>query len=260
MVNRLVVFDVSGKFACWKKYYSNSSNFTSYIPSRTQIIGIIASIMELPRDSYYEYFSVENCKIGIEILKPLKKTFHCMNYFKSANKRGQPTQVRVEILSGKNIKEDNVVYRFYLWFKDNEKFTLDDFITKIKNNQFGYGICLGQRQFRGDLIFINEVENITEAYDVTNISTVLNINNINSAEDLDNIDFLKEDMSFEFEYVGDESKKYTNNLNRELKKMGTVVYSINPDESLDFTKPLKKAFKINVNDKAKIITFLEDGF
>ena len=49
----LLVFDISGKFAHFRKYYTNSSSLTYLVPPRTSIYGLIAGILGLERDSYY---------------------------------------------------------------------------------------------------------------------------------------------------------------------------------------------------------------
>lgn len=259
-VERLVVFELSGKFACFKKFYTNSSSFTSFVPSRTNLIGIVASILELPRDSYYDELNSKNCKIGVEILSDLKKKFECMNYFKKPNERDY-TQVRLEVLSNKNIKNDKIKYRIYLWFKDNKDFTLDEFIDKIKNNDLGYGVYFGQRQFRADLKFVDVVEDIKLLEnEINEISTVTNLKNIKDRKDIifDDSQVYIEKMPFDFVFMGDNKEKNTNIINRELKSVREIVFNKNRNSILKVSSIFNKVLRISLNNKIKYITFYED--
>ncbi len=260
MVNKIVIFEISGKFACFKKFYTNSSSFTSFVPSRTNLIGLIASILELPRDSYYNELNSKNCKVGVEIISDLKKNFHCLNYFKKPNQRVY-TQVRLEILTNNNIKEDKIKYRIYLWFKDNYKFKLNDFIEKIKNNNLGFGVYLGQRQFRGNLNFIEVIENIEIIENKINqISTVTNIKNLKNREEIiyDNSEIYFEKIPFDFEFVGKEEELETNSLNRDLKSIGEIIYNKNYGSLLKVKSSFNKVYKINFLNEEKYISFYEE--
>ena len=76
----VIAFDIKGKMAHFRKYYSNSSCLSYFIPPRTTIIGIIAGLLGRPRDEYYEEFSLEQCNIGIAVLSSLKKIIYKVNY------------------------------------------------------------------------------------------------------------------------------------------------------------------------------------
>lgn len=263
MINKLLVFDLVGKFACWKKFYTNSSSFTSFIPSRTNLIGIIASILELPRDSYYTELNSENCKLSIAIKSELKKQFHCMNYFKKPNIRDY-TQVRLEVLSPIDIKSGKIRYRVYIWIKDNVKFTFQQLIDKIKNNSLGFGVYLGQRQFKGEIEFVDVVNNITEndlKGSSNEISTITNVKNLISKEDLifdNNTEIYFEKFPFDFEFAGGKGEE--NRLNRELKSVGKVVYNKIPNSTLKVQSAFKKVLEIKVNNTTERIAFYENEF
>ena len=61
----ILAFNIRGKFAHFRKFYSNSSALSYFIPPRTTIIGLIAGMLGLERDSYYEDFSLDNCDTGV---------------------------------------------------------------------------------------------------------------------------------------------------------------------------------------------------
>jgi CRISPR-associated protein Cas5h len=74
--------DIGGKFAHFRKYYGNNTALSHTIPPRTTIMGMLAAIMGRERDSYYEDFASDKIRIGVQILTPLKKTFHRLNLLK----------------------------------------------------------------------------------------------------------------------------------------------------------------------------------
>jgi CRISPR-associated protein Cas5h len=76
----ILQFDISGKFAHFRKYYANNTALSYSIPPRTTIMGVLAAILGKPRDSYYEEFSSKNIRIGISLKVPVKKNFHRLNF------------------------------------------------------------------------------------------------------------------------------------------------------------------------------------
>ena len=69
----IIQFDISGKFAHFRKYYANNTALTYSLPPRTTVMGILAAILGRSRDSYYEEFSSDKILIGIAIKTPIKK-------------------------------------------------------------------------------------------------------------------------------------------------------------------------------------------
>jgi CRISPR-associated protein Cas5h len=253
MIDKLLIFDLTGKFACWKKFYSNSSSFTYEIPSRTAIIGILASILEKSRDSYYETFSTENCNISLSVESKLKKKFYCMNYFKKPNERNY-TQVRLEVLTPQNIQEEVIRYRIYISLTDKNLF--EDLINRVKHKQFGFGIYLGQRQFRGDIEFVDLIENdnLRIVENIKEINSITNLDNLENKEDLENSDYIIETMPIDFKFCGKNEELNTNILNREIEKTGRIIFTTNFNK-LKVKSFFKKALEIKYKDNKENICF-----
>lgn len=160
-ISKLLTFQLTGKLAHFKKYYSNISSLTYEVPPRTVITGILASILEMPRDSYYEIFSPEKSKISVQLLSPIRKQITCMNYVK---KEGGVTQVRLELLLP---RLDRLRYQLYFWHSDPG--LIESLFEHCKNHRLGYGVYLGQRAFRG-YTENAEILNATDIYLVSNFS------------------------------------------------------------------------------------------
>lgn len=115
----ILTFDLLGKFAHFRKYYANNTAFSYSLPPRTALMGMVAAMLGLPRDSYYSELGSENLRFGIRILSPVKKSFHRLNHLKVigiSDFRGRlgHTQTPFEVVTGLDLRTDYVQYRIYL--------------------------------------------------------------------------------------------------------------------------------------------------
>lgn len=115
----ILTFDIAGKFAHFRKYYANNTAMSFTLPPRTALMGMVAAMLGLPRDSYYKALSSERLRFGIRILQPVKKSFHRMNLLmikgeKDFQGRLGHTQTPFEVVTGLDIRNDSVQYRVYI--------------------------------------------------------------------------------------------------------------------------------------------------
>jgi CRISPR-associated protein Cas5h len=210
-------FELSGKMANWRRFYTNSSSLTYFFPTRTNIIGLLASVLKLPRDSYYEQFNSEKLDVAVKIASPLRKQINVLNY---RSKKAGHTQIKLEVLMSKNTGP--IRYKLYLRGRDIEtQKTLEYFKEKIEKRDLGYGIYLGQRQFRGDIQFVSSNE-LTEKNKKTNTQYVDSI--ILKKNILGKLDISNKDKNKDF------IKKYNIDLipldfdnNRNIKRCEEVI-------------------------------------
>lgn len=176
---KLLSFRISGKFGHFRKFYTNSSSLSYFLPPRTSIEGILSSILEYGRDSYYDIFHPENIKIGVSISPgtDIKKQMQSVNYLhekyhKLLVKGGGEvihSQCKLELIMSKSGRLD---YTIYVGVRDTHSLgVLEKLESKIMNENFGFGVYLGQRQFRANIdhlkafqgdsiVYINESEHI----------------------------------------------------------------------------------------------------
>ncbi len=168
----LISFEIKGKFAHFRPFYTNASSLSYYFPPRTTIIGIIAGILGMERDSYYEIFSSENLDISIEILTPIKKSIFTVKYYRT--KEGDlsikkflrgvedyPTSIEVLM----PINHEFLSYRIYLNFRNNSKIE-EDLWKILESNQVKYAPYLGISEF---LAFIENPKKFEEIKEKTDI-------------------------------------------------------------------------------------------
>ncbi len=111
---KVIVFDLYGKFAHFRKFYTNSSSLSYSIPPRTTIEGMIGALLGYDRDSYYEILGADKLKIAVKKMSKTRKIMQSLNYIKadSPGKLKFPkehTQIPFEILVGDEI----IKYRIY---------------------------------------------------------------------------------------------------------------------------------------------------
>lgn len=214
-LNKVLCFDIKGKTGHFKKYYSNKSSLSYILPTRTVLMGMVASILEYSRDSYYDILSSEKAKFGLQIINPVYKHLECMNYLR---KEGGHTQVRLQLVFPK--ESNNLKYRVYFTHKDND--LLDRLETKLKAGKLGYGLFFGQRQFRAVAEYldtINELE-IINGY-TGRLSSLTYKDNIKSINSLEEVDLIVENMPVDFDKV---------ESGREPAQMASFCYEENGQE------------------------------
>lgn len=124
---RIITWKLHGKMAHFRKFYSNSTSLSYYIPPVITVKGFLAGLLGLERDSYYLRFSNESCKIAVGIGSRIKKTTQTMNLLKvespknlNGSYKGKYTHVQnyTEWVVPQNISTGDVCYRLAVWHKD----------------------------------------------------------------------------------------------------------------------------------------------
>lgn len=167
--DRILEFRLGGKFAHFRKFYTNASSLTFTIPPRTALAGMFASVLMLPRDSYYE--ELDSDKLFLAVALPPgaapRKFMQTLNYIgdKYIFDASSHKQCRFEFLTGK--ADQDICYRLWLGYHSANP-TLSGLEQKLTAEDYGFGIYLGQRQFRAHLQLegaysANEIEYLPQA-------------------------------------------------------------------------------------------------
>ncbi|GAB4424239.1 MAG: hypothetical protein OHK0039_41320 [Bacteroidia bacterium] len=171
----ILTFDLSGKFAHFRKYYANNTALSYFIPPRTTLMGMLAAAMGYPRDSYYEALASEHIRLGLRILSPLKKRIHRVNWLKiegAGDFRGQKqhTQTPFELVSGLSPQTDLVRYRVYVSAHDSGLDTWGRLAAVLMSGrQQVFPVSLGSANFSGSIEGVRLFEQVpahtsTDAY------------------------------------------------------------------------------------------------
>lgn len=221
---KILIFDLIGKMAHFRKYYTNSSSLSYYFPPRTTINGLIAGIIGLKRDSYYELFSKEKAFVSIVIKSKLRKIFQVVNYVWAENisqlnlSKGQHTQIPVEIVLPLDFN-DFIKYRVFFHHTDYD--FLYQIYEKVKNNKVVYPPYLGITEFLAKIEYVDFIEPIIEKMATVKINSVLNLDYLSEAELIKSEQklYVKERMPYDFNsnrVLSEEPKDFIIELNNNI--------------------------------------------
>ena len=154
---KVLIFDIYGRFAHFRKFYTNSSSLTYGIPPRTTVAGIVAAIMGYERDSYYEKFSSDKLRLAIKKINKTTKLIQTLNYTRATSmgelvKGVGPTQVPFEVLNS----FQGVKFRIYLTYDDDLIF--HEIERRVREGLFIYPPYLGSASFGCNISYIDTLE------------------------------------------------------------------------------------------------------
>lgn len=218
MVNKVLIFDLKGPVAHFRKFYTSSSSLSYSFPPRTALIGLLAGLMGKERDSYYEEFGADRCRIALSLRTPVRKIMQSVNYIRTKQedgyaKAGKVIQRSIDGLAVKyptalelvvpESQQQELVYRIYFWHASKDVF--DDLHTRIQGNRFVYPPYLGLSELLGEIQFLDcsdRIQSIDEKGFVT-VCTVINESNIKERdfglpEGVQILQYVDERMPFEF--------------------------------------------------------------
>ncbi|MDQ7055758.1 MAG: CRISPR-associated protein Cas5 [Persephonella sp.] len=82
---KILSFDIWGEFGHFKKFYTTSSPLTFSVPPPTAVFGMLGAVLGFGKDEYLNYINADTTKIGIQILKPIKKIRMSINLIDTKN-------------------------------------------------------------------------------------------------------------------------------------------------------------------------------
>lgn len=146
--NKILIFDLKGPFAHFRKYYTNSSSLTYLFPPRTVIIGLIAGLLGLPSERYtrkineiyYEKFNKDKCLVAVSMQTRVRRMMQTVNYIRTKSLSeldgsAGGTQIPLEILlSEKDNDAKEITYRVYFYHTDEGIYT--EFKDRLKQQMF----------------------------------------------------------------------------------------------------------------------------
>ncbi len=206
---KILNFHIRGKMAHFRRYYSNSSALSYSVPPRTTLIGLLAGLMGYERDSYYEDFSPEECRVAVGVRSPQKKLVQTLNLLmiKSSNdlngSRQHHSQTPTELIMPANIRAGFLDYE--VWFVHKNSSVMNALYTGL-NQKYGYltqgvSAALGTAQHLGwaenARILDGEKTGETQA-DISSIIPVANMIRLNLSESKHRLRLQKEDMPIHF--------------------------------------------------------------
>jgi len=263
---KLLSFRVSGQFAHFRKFYTNASSLSYLIPPRTVIMGMLASVLRYERDCYYEVFRPEKFRISAAVTPGtrIKKKTQSLNYlyFKYHNLlcrgtgegKNMHAQCKLELLMPESKTIDYTIYVGVV--AEDSRNVLDELEARIRQRDFGYGVYLGQRQFRADIDHLQSypAETIRFVEDAKFTNTIcLQENGEPDMTDANNLDthMVVDQMPVHMEKEKPVGKK------KAKGDPGRVIHTVKRVLHEKSGKRIFGKFKNGYQIKDKIITFYE---
>ncbi len=227
-MNKVLVFDIFGEYAHFRKHFTNMSPTTFLIPPRTVISGIIGAIIGIDKTINPESFTLKNSFIAVGLRKEVNKVVMQINGVKANSLSiltmplGQKRQINYEFVK-------NPLYRIY--FSHNNPELYNQLKEKLEKHQATYSISLGSAQCLANYNYIGEFNlSEVEVTDFATIATAISLDNLLEIDFSGNNRVQKSIMSNEM-------------LNdRRVTKYEEFVYSINGEPIL---AKVKKLYSIN---------------
>lgn len=151
---KVLVFDIRGDYAHFRKFYTTSSPLTFSFPPPPTIAGIIGAIYGAGKDEYLNIFSPAQCRLALKIVSPVKKVRMGINLINTKGNNWQPvkkknheprTQIRTEFLK-------DPCFRIYAAHEDEKVF--NKLGQSIKEHRCVYSVSLGLSELLADFRFV----------------------------------------------------------------------------------------------------------
>jgi len=166
-IDKVLVFDVWGDYAHFRRFYTTTSPLTFPIPPRTALCGLIGAIIGLEKENnkYLNYFALDKAYIGLKIKEsnPLKKVIIAENLVDTKTAKGKRrnliknrTQIRFEFIR-------NPKYRMYFYHTDNKIY--DKLKEYLERHKSIYTPCFGLSENIANFKFIGEYKTKSENSD-----------------------------------------------------------------------------------------------
>lgn len=221
-------FDITGKFAHFRKFYSNSTALSFTVPPRTTLMGMLASFMGKSKDSYYEDFASEHIRLGFAVKTNLKKSFHRMNFLSiksPSDFRGKNGRIQTpfEVVTGEDLRTNNVIYRVFISCTPSGVQTFEKIKNELMDRKQVYNLTLGIASFSATIrnIHLFSAENIQQ------IKVENQVLELHSAANSSHVKDLKLDFNY-YNFVEEDllPADFKNNDNREVSAMNRVLFMV----------------------------------
>ena len=162
---KLLIFDLEGPMAHFRKYYTNSSSLSYLFPPRTVAVGLIAGLLGWPSErytkdkeaTYYEKFDENKCLVSISVRSKVRRIMQTINYIRTktlaeVNGSAGGTQIPIEIL----LPEIGGELKYRIYFYHNNEKIYNELKERLKSQRFIFPPYLGITEFLASVDYIDE--------------------------------------------------------------------------------------------------------
>ncbi len=159
----VVVFDVRGPYALFRKPYAVMSPVSYPVPPPTAVFGMVGAIAGFDKRSYLKRIGQKGVRVGIRLLTPVTKYRAALNlidtraavYFAKPRKPGPGVKGLAHIQVPHEFLK-NVGYRIY--FSHDDPDVIGPLVTQLEAGTSVYTPCLGLAQCLADVDYRGRFE------------------------------------------------------------------------------------------------------
>ncbi|UJG44404.1 MAG: type I-B CRISPR-associated protein Cas5b [Candidatus Heimdallarchaeum endolithica] len=261
-MDELITFDILGEFAHFRAFDTTRENISYPFPPRTAVIGLIAGIMGLPRNEYWENHPLSSAKIAIQILNPIWRTKIKVNYLqtkypmslasgikiilakdpyevKSKDQRGFSAPVNLNMLR-------NVAYRIFFTSEDEK--LMEKLYNRLKEHKYCYPPYLGHANLLAEIKLKGKYAYKPLDEGIYDLDTIVPVQAVN--EKIMKI----EDLGYSILFNIPVSLSYKNDR-IVLKKAEHVIFNVK-NKKLKVSCNAKQVFKLKMDEKEVFVSFI----
>lgn len=143
-MKQLLVFDLVGPMAHFRKFYTNSSSLSYHFPPRTSLAGLLAALHAYERDTYYEKFSLERAHIGVALKTPVRTLMQTVNYLYTKNEGWDGSKGHTPIpLEFVLPRPPERLLRYRIYFTHEDESLLKELYNQLQTKRYKYPLYLG---------------------------------------------------------------------------------------------------------------------
>lgn len=164
----IVIFRICGRYAHFRRPYTNVSSLSYPFPPRPTIAGLLGAILGIQKDHVAQIFNESDLKVAVAIEKQPNSFTHVTNFrqdgmggldysikrpkkgwkpkeLKNIPPYNEPTQIPMELLK-------NSSFLIYTYLNDNGMFS--ELASRLKTNRYVYTPCLGLSEFLASIEYV----------------------------------------------------------------------------------------------------------
>ena len=188
-MKEVLVFDITGPMAHYRKYYTNTSALTYGFPPRTALMGLVAAVLGFERDTYYE--KLDQGRYAVAIKVPARRLVQTVNYVRT-KKEDLSRLRRLERVPGTQTPVEFLLpaagfsaLRFRVFFAHPDAELVLSAAAFLREGRSCYPLYLGLTECIASATFINlfglrEIEEVP-AGKTTSLTSVLNAAHLREA-------------------------------------------------------------------------------
>ena len=194
-MDHVLVFDIWGEYAHFRKNYTTTSPLSYSIPPRTALTGLMGAILGLGKDEYLRHSTKEKASFALRLLSPVKKVRISENLIdtkkagKHMNMITNRTQIRFEFLK-------DAKYRIYFHHSDDDLY--EQAKKLISSHKCVYTPCLGISEHIANFAYVGEFDVKRQTSDdYVSIDSVLPEKSFSEMKFEPGLEYLSESLPFE---------------------------------------------------------------